>query len=197
MRAASLVLVLIFAKLLAIGDREIAWSPSTVAAYVWQDVAVGVAFWVLDWLAGQRGIVASRVLWILYGAIVVLAVIDVPVTRALSSPRTVPMLRAAGAPLLDSFAHYLTAFNIAAIVLVIAAGAVLPLVIGALPASVALTGAGFDIVLAPAGLATGITVPTFGLLRNSVIALVATASLRIQSLASPAYWLSPLFAPAA
>ena len=100
MRAASLVLVLIFAKLLAIGDREIAWSLSTVAAYVWQDVAVGVAFWLLDWLAGRRGIVASRVLWILYGAIVVLAAIDVPVTRALSSPLTVPMLRAAGAPLL-------------------------------------------------------------------------------------------------
>ena len=197
MRAASLVLVLIFAKLLAIGDREIAWSLSTAAAYVWQDVAVGVAFWLLDWLAGRRGIVASRVLWILYGAIVVLAAIDVPVTRALSSPLTVPMLRAAGAPLLDSFAHYLTGFNITAIVLVIAAGAVLPLVIGALPSSVRLAGAVLGVVLAAAGVATGNAVPTFGLHRNAVTALVATAFPRIESRAAEADWRAPLFAPPA
>jgi hypothetical protein len=118
MRAASLACVLILAKLLAIGDRELPWSVWTLPAYLWHDIAVGAGFWILDRLTGR-----PPVLWLLYAAVVALAAIDVPVTRALSSPLTVPMLRAAGAPLLDSFGYYATPLNLAAIAAVLLAGA--------------------------------------------------------------------------
>jgi len=191
MRAASLVCVLILAKLLAIGDREFAWSIWTLPAYVWHDVVVGVGFWVLDRLTGRSGL-----LWVLYGAIVALAAIDVPVTRALSSPLTVPMLRAAGAPLLDSVGSYVTPFNLAAIGAVLVAGVLAPVVIRGLPRNVRIAGAVVGAAVAAIGPLAATRVPTLGLHRNAVTALAATAVPRIASRPGDADWRASLFAPA-
>jgi arylsulfatase A-like enzyme len=192
MRAASLVVVLVIARLLAIGDRDLDWSIWTPAAYLWHDVLVGFAFWVLDRLT--RG---SRTLWVLYGAIVALAAIDVPVTRALSSPLTVPMLRAAGAPLLDSFAYYVTPFTVTAMAVVIGAGIAAPVVVRRVPPVVRTAGIAAAVAIAVAGPFAGARVSTFGLHRNAVTALAATALPRIASRAAEAEWRAPLFERAA
>ena len=59
----------------------------------------------------------------------VYAAINVPVTRILGSPLTLPMLRAARGPLSDSIVYYFTAVNLGAILLVLAAGAIFPLLL--------------------------------------------------------------------
>ena len=55
--------------------------------------------------------------------------INVPVTRLLSTPLTLPMLRAARGPLGDSIAYYFTPVNLGAIILVLASGAGFPLLL--------------------------------------------------------------------
>jgi hypothetical protein len=192
MRAASLVMVLVVARLLAIGDRELAWSIWTPAAYLWHDVLVGCVFWAIDRLTRH-----ARALWILYGAIVLLAAIDVPVTRALSSPLTVPMLRAAGAPLLDSFAHYATPFTVLSMTIVILTGVAAPLVISRLPSRVRIGGIVAAAIIVAAGPIAAPRVSTSGLHRNAVTALAATAWPRIASRAAEADWRAPLFEPLA
>ena len=180
--------MLVIARLLAIGDRDLAWSIWTPAAYLWHDVLVGLAFWALDRLTRQ-----SRALWVLYGAIVVLAAIDVPVTRALSSPLTVPMLRAAGAPLLDSFAVYVTPFTVTAIAIVMGVGIAAPLVIRRTPSAVRRAAIVAAMLIVVAGPFASARVSTFGLHRNAVTALAATALPRIASRAAEADWRAPLF----
>jgi hypothetical protein len=183
---------LLVARLLAIGDRDLAWSIWTPAAYLWHDVLVGVGFWTLDRLTRQ-----PRALWILYGAIVLLAAIDVPVTRALSSPLTVPMLRAAGAPLLDSFAHYATPFTLLSMALVILTGAVTPFVLPRLPSRIRVAGIVAAAIILVTGPIAAPRVSTSGLHRNAVTAIAATALPRIASRAAEADWRAPLFEPLA
>ena len=65
------------------------------------DVLVAMAFWVVD-----RATSRSRWLWLGYAIVVALAAINVPVVRAVGASLTVPMLRAARGPLLDSIRAY-------------------------------------------------------------------------------------------
>jgi arylsulfatase A-like enzyme len=120
-RAAALVGVLLVARLLGLAGRDLpasVWLPSVL---VWHDVATGLVFWVCATAIG-RALPVSIAYW----AIVVWAALNVAVMRALSSPLTVPMLRAADGPLRDSIAYYVTPRNVAVMAAVLAAGAILP-----------------------------------------------------------------------
>ena len=108
------------ARVLVLFGREVDLTIWTPFVYLWQDIAVALVFAALDRLWGNRPG------WILYAALVIYAAINVPVTRILSSPLTWTMIRAAGAPLRDSIALYLSPTNVALIAVVIAAGIVFP-----------------------------------------------------------------------
>jgi len=89
MRAASLFLVFVVAKVAMVAGHSIPLSPWTPLAYFWQDVLAAVVFAALEQILPKP---ASRVL---YWALVLYAAINIPVARAVSSPLTWPMLRAA------------------------------------------------------------------------------------------------------
>ena len=174
MRAASLVVVLLVAKALALAGRDLPDSLWAVPAYLWHDVAVGAVFWIVDAVLRQ-----PRFMWAPYGAIAVYAALNVAVTRALSSPLTVPMWRAAGGPLMDSILHYLTPVNLGAMAAVLVTAITAPRVLRRAPV-------GVRTVMAVAALATLTTGPfgvarvdTLGLHRNAITAVLGTVTPRV------------------
>ena len=171
--------MLIGAKVLALSGRGLPLSIWTIPAYAWHDVAVALVFWVVDRLA--RG---SRAMWVLYGAIVFFAAIDVPITLTLSSPLTMPMLRAAGLPLLDSITRYLTAANIARMLGVVLAGVIVPWMLVRTGARARRRIAIAALLVAAIGPLAVARTETLGLHRNAVTALIVTAWPRIGSVAA-------------
>jgi hypothetical protein len=121
-RVAGLFGVLIVARLMMLAGTRIPISPWTPVAYFWQDVAVVLVFAILDYTIWREG---SR--WMLYAIIVAYVALNVPIARVLSSPLTLPMIRAARGPISDSIKYYLTVTNIGAITLVVCTGIVLPI----------------------------------------------------------------------
>src|SRR5207248_10305152 len=102
--SASLLLVFLAAKTAVLWGRAgpvTAWS---MAAYAWQDVLVATALAVVEFGAPR---VARPVYWCLAGY----AAINIPVGRALGTPLTWPMVRAARGPLVDSIWMYVTVRN--------------------------------------------------------------------------------------
>lgn len=168
-RALALGAVLILARTLALTGRTLPISGWTVPALIWQDVAVAVVFWLVDRLTRR-----SRWMWIPYASIVALAAIDVPVTRALSSPLTVPMLRGAGGAISDSIRSYLTFGNVAAMLAVAVAGAGLPFWLCRVPRPVRRIALAAVLLLAAFGPIAATQVDLAGMQRNAVTALVAT-----------------------
>ena len=152
MRAASLIGALVLAKALGLAERDLPSSWWLPAVLFWDDVAVGGAFWLVDRWSGGR-----RALWVVYWAIVAWAALNVPVVRALSSPLTARMLGAAGGPLSDSIAHYLTWTNAALVSLVFAAAALLPFGLTRVPARLRSVGAVAAVALVAAWSACRIT----------------------------------------
>ena len=182
--ATSLVCVLLLAHALSI-----AYSPHDVkesfwmtSAFVWHDVAVGVAFWMVD--AALR---RPRWMWAPYLAIAGYAALNVPVAWVLSSPLTVPMWRAAGGALADSIAYYVTPASLGAMTAVIAAALILPWLLkrAALQREAATV---VMLVVAAFGPFAMSRVETHGLHRNAVTALLATATPRIAATAAHAEW---------
>lgn len=173
-RAASLVAVLLVAKALGLAGRDLPDSWWAFTGYIWHDVAVGAAFWVVDVALRRR-----RFMWLPYFAIAAYAALNVPVTRALSSPLTVPMWRAAGGPLMDSIVHYLTISNIAAMAAVLATSIAAPPVLRRAPRLLR----GGLAVAAAAILASGpfavARLDTLGLHRNAITAVLATLTPRV------------------
>jgi phosphoglycerol transferase MdoB-like AlkP superfamily enzyme len=124
MKSISLFGVLVGAHLLMIAGHSVPLSPWTVIAYLWQDILVALVFGVVDHFAKR-----PRIMWGVYGLLVVYAALNVPITRILSSPLTWNMMRAARGPLRDSIAHYLTGANLGAIAGVLLIGILLPLLL--------------------------------------------------------------------
>ncbi len=114
--------VLILARLLTGPGISIPFSVWIPIAYLWQDVAVMLAFAMLDYTVRREWF--GRTLYVL---IVGYVALNVPIVRVLSSPLTLPMIRAAGAPLADSVKYYLTLKNLGSIALILAAGIFLPI----------------------------------------------------------------------
>jgi hypothetical protein len=177
MRSASLLCVLLLARVCSLVGRDVpvsAWSP---VAYLWQDLLLVVLFAGIDLPARKRPWVG----WTLYVVIVLYTVINVPVIRVLGTPLTRPMLRAAGAPLADSIAHYATFTNLALPVLVLAAAAALPrLFRHARPRHVLIGIIASVPVIAFGPLATA-RVETQGGHRNAVFALVSGLVPRVEA----------------
>ncbi len=127
MRAVSLLAVLFVAKTLTFMKWGIPISPWTPIGAFWQDVLVALIFAAVD-----RLIRNDRAGWVLYRIGVFYIALNVPVALVLSSPLTPAMMRAARGPLRDSITHYLNVTNVGSVVLIVAAGIILPLVFGRL-----------------------------------------------------------------
>ena len=174
--AASLAVVYLAARALALFDRGLpasAWMP---LAFLWQDLLVAGVLGALELWRGR-----SAILWVAYGALSLLAAIDVPVMRVLSTPITWPMLRAARGTLADSMLHHASAAALLQVGLVLALAAVLPILFRRITArrlSIALAAAVPLILL---GVMGSSRIETEGLHRNSAVALIGGALPRISA----------------
>ena len=176
MRAASLLVVLLFAKAAVLWGRTIAWSWWTVIAYVWQDVLVALLFGVTAWaIATTRP--RSRLPSVLYWTLAVYAAVNVPIGIVLSTPLTSRMLRATSGTLADSILLYATPRNVVLVLLTLVTAAGLRWALwgrtlaGPTVWATAFVGAA-TVALGPTA---GARVDTQGLHRNPVVALVTSA----------------------
>jgi len=187
-KAASLVVILIVAKVLAVWGRDLPlsiWLPSML---FWDDVAVGLGFWTAERLLRRRGVIAA-----LYWLIVAWAALNVPVARALASPLTTNMLEAAAGALSDSIAHYVTATNVARIGLLIGLAAVLPPWLGRMPPRPGMGAVLAGIILAAPGPLLAHRFDLRGFDRNAITAIVRTSFPRVEGRALDADWRSSPF----
>ncbi|HEV3259527.1 MAG TPA: sulfatase [Gemmataceae bacterium] len=192
MRTASLLGVLLLAKLLMLAGRGVPLSFWTPFAYIWQDLLVVLLFALLDTLTRWRW---SWVGWTVYGALVLYAAVNVPVARVLSTPLTWPMIRAAGAPLGDSIAHYATALYVGLLLLVVAAGVGFPWLFRHVQPQPIAIGAVVALPVIVVGVVGEAQVETLGLHRNAVVAVVASLFPRVATESDPAPQPEPLNAP--
>jgi len=132
MRGASLLLVFLLAKTAAMWGHSAPLTGWSLMAYAWQDATVALAFAAFDF-GLQRFRATAPIAWMVYSAAAIYAAINIPVGRAVSTPLTRPMLRAARGPLADSILLYVTPINALLVLSVIAAATVLPFLIGRLP----------------------------------------------------------------
>ena len=165
MKAASLLLVFLLAKSAIVWGHSVPVTLAAFAAYAWQDAAVALLFGAFEILSPPRFTRA------LYWAAALYAAINIPVGRAVFTPLTRPMLRAARGPLADSMLQYVTLSNILLVAGVLAAAAILPRIIprGTLPAALACA---FALVLL--GPHAARSVDTRGLDRNVLTALLGS-----------------------
>jgi len=174
------------AKVILLQGRALPGSGWAPFVYVWQDVAVVLAFAVLE-----RAVARPRAVQVAYGALVLLVAINVPIARVLSSPLTAPMLRAVRGPFSDSLLHHVTAANVGGIVLVLALGAALPLVpLRRWPAwlRAGRAWAVAAVVVVALGAMGASLVDTAGLERSPLVALVESSFPRVRAAAGDADW---------
>lgn len=175
--------MLALARTLALAGRDLDWSLWTIPAYYWHDAAVGAVFWVVDrWLLPRPASTA------LYALIVAYTAVNVPVTRALSSPLTLTMLRAAGGALLDSIRHYVTTVNVLAMLAVLAAGGVVPWLLARAGPRVRAGATLASLAILVVGPLAAPRVATVGLHRNAVTALILSARPRLAARAATEDW---------
>ena len=122
MKALALFSVLATAKLLAVAGRDLPLSAWTPLALFWQDALVALLFAGFEFSTRKHPRFATG----LYGFALFYIALNVPLTRALSSPLTWPMSQAAGGALTDSIIHYLTWTNFGLVTSLVAVGAMLP-----------------------------------------------------------------------
>ena len=181
MMAVSLLIVLVVSRVLASAGQQSSggwWSP---VAYLWHDAAVVLVFAAFESVLRRR----TGLLWTAYAIAAVYAVINIPVQRALWSPLTWTMLRAAGGPLADSIRHYATWTNACAIGIGLAVAALAPVVVRRVPPRPVLIGALVCTVLGPAAAAR---VDTMGMERNAWSALAGGVPMRTVSAAGALDW---------
>jgi hypothetical protein len=180
------MVVFVAAKAMLLVGRTLPASIWAPFVYVWQDVVV-----VLGFLAFGRVVRRAWSARVAYAALVLLVAINLPVDRVLSSPLTAPMLRAARGALADSIRYYMTATNVANIVIVLALGGALPFVPArAWPAwlragRVWIASAVAVVLLGAFGASR---VDTAGLERNPLMALVQTSFRRVRARPGEADW---------
>jgi hypothetical protein len=193
MRAASLLVVFVLAKLAVLAGHTIPWSFWTPVAYLWQDTLAALLFAVLDLLAQKTGL-TDRLTWLTYWALAMYAAMNIPVGRAVSTPITWPMLRAARGPLADSLLLYVTFANALLVLLTLAAAAILPVLLRGLPRRIFLMAAAAGLLLVSLGPVASARVETLGLDRNVFAALIPSPLPRVRSEQAPRNWRSSRFA---
>ena len=184
MKAASVLVVLLLARVGALYGHRLDWSWWTPIAYLWHDAAVAAVFGLCDRMLVRR----PRAMWAIYAVAVAYVAINVPVTRVLSTPMTWPMWQAARGPLVDSIRHYATLSNIAWMMAVVAAGAAAPIVFRGTPASALIASL---LLIAAAGPIASAHVATRGLERNAWTALALTAAPRVAPAPVDRNWRAP------
>jgi len=159
------------------------WAP---VAYLWQDGLVVLVFIALECtLVRRQGIV-----WVAYIGLALYAAINIPVVRALSTPITWSMWRAAGGPLADSMWHYVTWQNAALFVSVLTVGTMAPFAFRQAPVRPLVAAMLLCTALGPAA---ATRVDTVGLERNPWTALISSTLPRVPSRASAGDWRAPAF----
>ena len=175
--------MLVSAKAITLAGRPIPWSAWSPFAFFWQDVCVALIFFAID-----RSLKRPVLAWIAYGAIAAYAALNVPIVRALSTPLTWTMMRAARGPLADAVRHYVTAVNLIALAVPLVLAIALPLLFGKRPLRVRVWVAALALAFVAAGTAATTRVSTLGLHRNAVGALVATSLPRVTPVAADEDW---------
>ena len=220
MRAASLLGVLVGAKALTLAGSNMPWSIWTPIAFLWQDLAFVLCFGTLDWLlvrppgkgraeavdamgvrrdgggGASRRALRSGAMWALYALAVLYVAINIPIARAVSSPLTWPMLRAADGELADSVAHYATAQNLSMLACVLTLAAALPFVFRRVPRRVLITAAAMSLPLIALGPFAIQNLDTRGRHRNVLFTLAATAFPRVRAEWTRADWRASPLPPA-
>jgi hypothetical protein len=107
MKAASLFVVFALAKAAGLTGHHLTLSWWAPVAYLWQDALVALVYAAVDGALARR----RRIGWTLYGVLGCYAVLNIPVVRAVSTPLTAAMWRAARGPLADSIWMYATWAN--------------------------------------------------------------------------------------
>jgi arylsulfatase A-like enzyme len=176
LKAASLLLVFAVAKVLVVAGRSGDPGPWALAAWLWQDVLAALLLGAAAALVRPR-----RLEWMVYAAAVAYAAVNVPVARVLSTPLTWPMLRGARGAISDSIEHHATAGNLACAFLVLLAGAVVPLVLRRAPRSALVAGLLLAAPLIVLGPRAARTCGSYGLARNAILAIPATAFPRLSA----------------
>ena len=197
MRAAGLFTGFVIAKLAVVPPHLWTTSGWAPIALLWQDALVALTCFAIERILGARG---ERLLTLAYWLLLTYVAINVPVGRALSTPLTWPMLRAAGGPLTDSLLVYLTWTNVLLMMLIITTG-LLPYALRRRaqplgPRAVVAIGslAGLVAVLGPIATARSYA---FGLDRNVVIALASSALPRVAAERREGDWrIPPIGTPA-
>ncbi|HTC91704.1 MAG TPA: sulfatase [Bryobacteraceae bacterium] len=187
MRCASLFLVFVLAKLMMVWGHTAPVTGWSLAAYIWQDAVIALAFGAFD-IAMQRIGAPARIVWVVYWAVAIYAAINIPVGRVLSTPLTRPMLRAARGPLADSMLIYLTASNILSGASVLAAAAGLPWLMRSMPRQFARSVVVCAIALVLLGPTSSSRVDTRGMDRNVVTALIDTGLPRVVAANGATQW---------
>ena len=188
----ALFLILLSAKLAAMGGHRVPVSAWEVVAFAWQDALLALAFAVTERLT--RGWKRGRVLSVgLYCAIVLYAVINIPVGRALATPLTWPMLRATRGALADSLLLHVTSINAVLIAAVVMSAVLLPRMLGRLPRSLHRAAAVCAIVLVALGPFAGTKADAQGRDRNAIIALIQSAFPHVHAVGRTADWRSSPF----
>jgi arylsulfatase A-like enzyme len=190
MMALSVFAVLLVAKVLAVAGRPVPGTGWTTLALLWQDALIALGFYALSRIVRRRPV--ERVLYVL---VVALAVVNVPVERALGSPLTMQMLRATSGTIGDSFWYYATAGNVLAILCVLATAVGAPIAFARLPPRVTpraglLTTAGATTVVVIGGIAAP-RIDVAGFDRTPLLALVRSTLPRVAAAdAAPAEMLT-------
>jgi arylsulfatase A-like enzyme len=174
MKGAALLLVFLAAKMAMLWGHAAPLSVWSPVAYVWQDAMVALAFAAFDLLLQSVG-AKPRIAWLAYWAIAIYTAINIPVARAVSTPLTRPMLRAARGPLADSMVLYVTGVNIALVLSVLAAAAGLPLLLRRLPRPLSRLAAVCILPVLLLGPMASRRVDTRGMDRNVITALIGSS----------------------
>ena len=181
MKAASLLLVFALAKVTVLAGHNVPFSWWSPIAWFWQDAVVVLAFAAIEFCLGRR----QRIAWAIYAALALYAIVNIPVGRALSTPLTWPMWRAARGALSDSMWHYATWQNVLLLGSILAVAALAPRLFRRMPQRPLVAALALCAALGPAASAR---VDTLGLERNAWTALIASALPRMQSRASAKDW---------
>lgn len=174
MKTPALIAALFVARAAVLLARPLDWSGELLLASFGQDALVAFVF-----LCAEAGVsrwrVGRRMITILLWIVVAYVAVNVAVARVLPTPLTWPMVRAAGAPIADSIRLYATwsaALSIALVVL--AAFIVLRLSVHTSRRWRAPAAAGL-LFIGAGGLWAGARLDTWGLHRNAIVTLVASA----------------------
>jgi phosphoglycerol transferase MdoB-like AlkP superfamily enzyme len=193
MKGLSLLIVLLIAKLAMAWGHTFSLTGWSLIAYTWQDILVAVVFVAVDY--GLKAIGAGRgFAWPIYWAVAIYAAINIPVARAVFTPLTWPMIRAARGPLADSMLMYVTPANCLLVLLVLILAAALPLLLQRLPrppAKVWVTCAGVFLIL---GVFARTHAETHGMGRNAITALIDTGLPRVSAHGVAIDWRTSSFA---